>query len=231
MILGVYGKSKSGKTTLVVKLISALKEKGYKVGSVKHIHIEDFTIDTEGKDTWEHTRAGSEVVVAHSEKEAAFIVNKKLTPLEVSGIIKNNVKLDIQLIEGHWDDTIPKIAVGDIEEKPNTILRYKDNFEEVLNYAVEGIEIDKVNDKLPGLDCGKCGKEKCIELAKVIHTGENKFEDCYYFSEKKVSLEVDGMEVPLGKFTKDIVSGTVAGMVSTLKGVDSPKKIRIEIEV
>jgi len=72
MIIGIYGESNSGKTTLVEKLILALIEKGYKVGSVKNIHIEDFSIDTQGKDTWKHSRAGARVVVARSKNEGPW---------------------------------------------------------------------------------------------------------------------------------------------------------------
>lgn len=230
MILGIYGKSKSGKTTLVERLIVTLREKGYKVGSVKNIHVDDFTIDTEGRDTWKHSRAGAEVVVAHSRNETAFLVNKNMAPKDVASIIEEITELDIVIVEGFWDDESPKIAVGDLEEKPNTVFRYKDNFDEVLGYALEGIKVERVLKKLPGLDCGKCGMETCKELAISIRLDKNTYEDCYYFSEKKISLEVDGKSVPLGKFAKDIVAGTIAGMVSSLKGVEEGKEIRIEIK-
>ena len=230
MILGIYGETKSGKTTLVERLIGALREKGYKVGSVKNIHVEDFTIDTEGKDTWKHSRAGAEVVVARSKDEAAFLVNKDLAPEDVISIIKKIIELDVLLVEGFWDDDSPKIALGEVEEKPNTVFRYRNKFKEVLDYTINGIEAERVLKKLPGLDCGKCGMEKCTELAQSILKNERTFEDCYYFSEKKISLEVDGKSIPLGKFAKDIVAGTIAGMVSSLKGVEEGKDIRIEIK-
>ena len=168
MILGIYGKSNSGKTTLVEKLITALKEKGYKVASAKNIHVENFSMDSEGKDTWRHSKAGAEVVVANSEDEVTFIVNNGLAPKDVCGILQIIAEPDIIIVEGFWEDDSPKIAIGDIEEKPDTVLRYGDNFDEVLNYAVEGIEVEKVSKKLPGLDCGKCGLETCIELASAI---------------------------------------------------------------
>jgi molybdopterin-guanine dinucleotide biosynthesis protein B len=211
-------------------LILALKEKGYRAVSVKNIHIENFSIDTEKKDTWRHSRAGSEAVVARSENETAFIVSRRMIPIEVLEVLNRIAGPDIVLVEGYWEDDSSKIAVGDIEDRPNTKFRYKDNFDEILNYTVEGVEIEKVLGKLPGLDCGKCGKETCKELAKGIRVDDNTFKECHYFSEKKISLEVDGKEIPLGQFAKDIVSGTITGMVSTLKGVDKGKQIKIEIE-
>jgi molybdopterin-guanine dinucleotide biosynthesis protein B len=229
MILNIYGESNTGKTQLIEKLIGELKEKGFCVGTVKNIKKEDFTIDTEGKDTWRHSKAGSRIVVANSKSEVAFLVNNGMTPKEVIKIIKNFAELDIIIVEGYWDDDSPKVAVGLIEERPGMVIRYKDDFSEILDYAVEGIEVEKVENKLPGLDCGKCGMETCKELAQSIRTNENTFDDCYYFSEKKISMVVDGKEIPLGKFVKEIVAGTIEGMVSSLKEVGEAKDIKIEI--
>jgi molybdopterin-guanine dinucleotide biosynthesis protein B len=230
MILGFYGNSNSGKTTLVVKVIKALKDSGYKVGSLKHIHEPDFTIDTENTDTWKHTQAGSEIVVGHSESEAAFLVNKSMDPRKVTDILNMIMDLDIIIVEGFWDEDIPKILLGDGEQKQNTVLKYQDNFDEIVKYAESGIEIERIGRKLPALDCGKCGFQTCGEFAAAIYNNEKSFDDCHYFSELKVSLEVDGKEIPMGKFAKGIMMGTIKGMISSLKEVEDGKDIRIEIK-
>jgi len=229
MILNIYGPSNSGKTQLAEKLVAALREKDYSVGTVKNIHVEGFTIDTEGKDTWRHHEAGAEMVVANSEDEVAFLVKYGMVPEEVKYVIYKATDPDILIVEGHWDDESPKILVGEMEERPNTQMIYSDNFDDILNYAVEGIETEKIMEELPGLDCGKCGNDTCRELAEAIRQEKNTFEDCEYFSEKKVSMIVDGKEIPLGKFAKDIVAGTISGMVSTLKGVEGGREIKVEI--
>jgi molybdopterin-guanine dinucleotide biosynthesis protein B len=230
MILLFYGRSKTGKTTLIVKLIKELKEKGYRVGSVKNIHSPDFTIDTEGKDTWEHAHAGSEIVVANSGSETAFMVNREIEPSGILNYVNSFADLDIIIVEGDWDHDGPKVALGDIEDKDHTVIRYSDNYDEVLSYAIDGIELDRVEKKLPGLDCGKCGLDTCHELAGSIYKGKNSIEDCYYFSDMNVSLKVDGEEIPLGKFAKEFVAGTVWGMVSSLKGVEDGDKIVLKLE-
>jgi hypothetical protein len=44
-------------------------------------------------------------------------------------------------------------------------------------------------------------------------------------------LKVDGKEIPLNEFVSNILSGTITGAVSSLKGIDADwKKIEIEIE-
>jgi molybdopterin-guanine dinucleotide biosynthesis protein B len=230
MILGIYGHSNSGKTTLVARLIDSLKGMDYKVGSLKHIQEPNFTIDTENTDTWKHTQAGSEIVVGHSENEAAFLVNRKLNSKKVADTLNKIMDLDILVVEGFWDEDIPKILLGDGKKKKNTVLKYKDNFDEVLKYAIHGIEVERIEKKLPALDCAKCGFQTCKEMAAAIHKNENSFDDCYYFSKMKVSLEVDGREIPMGKFAKEIMKGTIAGMISSLKEVEEGKDIRIEIK-
>ena len=74
-IIDVAGLKKSGKTTVVENLVQGLKSLGYKVGTVKKIHIPGFTIDTPGKDTYRHKQAGAEFVISLAPEEVALIRN------------------------------------------------------------------------------------------------------------------------------------------------------------
>ncbi|HQI24319.1 MAG TPA: molybdopterin-guanine dinucleotide biosynthesis protein B, partial [Smithella sp.] len=56
-LISIVGKSNSGKTTLVEKLIPELIKRGYRVATIKH-NKHGFDIDHEGKDSWRHKRAG-----------------------------------------------------------------------------------------------------------------------------------------------------------------------------
>lgn len=67
------GYSNSGKTTALAQVVAQLVKAGKKVGTLKHIHDEDFTIDTEGKDTWRHASAGATTVIALAPKELTII--------------------------------------------------------------------------------------------------------------------------------------------------------------
>ncbi len=64
-IISIVGKSSSGKTTLLEKLIAELKSRGYKVAIVKHSHHKD-DLDTAEKDTWRFTKAGTELSAINS---------------------------------------------------------------------------------------------------------------------------------------------------------------------
>jgi hypothetical protein len=43
-------------------------------------------------------------------------------------------------------------------------------------------------------------------------------------------LVVDGEKIPMGKFAKGIMKGTIKGMISSLKEVNEGKDIKIEIK-
>ena len=100
-LLALVGTSNSGKTTAAECVISGLARKGLRVGSIKHIHHPDFTIDTEGTDTWRHARAGSKVVAAVSKKEIAVIL-KDDPEQALDSVLEFMAKmeLDIIVVEG-----------------------------------------------------------------------------------------------------------------------------------
>lgn len=72
LILSIVSKKGSGKTTLIEKLIPELKNRGYRVGTIKH-DTHGFEIDREGKDTWRHKQAGAQTVVISSPWKISVI--------------------------------------------------------------------------------------------------------------------------------------------------------------
>ena len=65
-VISIVGKSKSGKTTLIEKLIPELKKRGYKIGIIKHA-FHELEFDKKGKDSWRHKAAGAETVMVSSK--------------------------------------------------------------------------------------------------------------------------------------------------------------------
>ena len=63
-ILSFVGRSNSGKTTLIERVIPELVRAGYKVATVKHAG-HGFDLDTEGKDSWRHKQAGASLSLIH----------------------------------------------------------------------------------------------------------------------------------------------------------------------
>lgn len=137
-IIGFYGESNTGKTTLIVKIINRLSKDGFNVASVK-ISNKKISIDSEGKDTWKHAEAGSKLVVFSSENETDFLLKRKISNNEIVDNIKRLGNYDIILVEGANDENIPKIRLGEIKERKNTIFTYDDDFEELINFIKDGI--------------------------------------------------------------------------------------------
>lgn len=81
------GYSNSGKTYAIVGVVKELAKAGMKVGTLKHIHEADFTIDTKGKDTWRHAAAGASIVVALAPKELTIIEKKNTGNMTIDELI------------------------------------------------------------------------------------------------------------------------------------------------
>jgi len=98
----VVGASGSGKTTTIEYLISRLFEDGFKIGSAKHIHHIDFSMDTKGTDTWRHTHAGTTITIAIAPKEIAIIKKTDTSKYRLSDVIRlfDKEQVDVILVEG-----------------------------------------------------------------------------------------------------------------------------------
>ena len=104
------GRSKTGKTTLIEKLISLLDSKGIKVAVIKH-HHRDFEIDVPGKDTHRLKYAGARTVIISSPKKIAIIQDTWREPSIEDIISKYVTNIDIVITEGYKKADMPKIEV------------------------------------------------------------------------------------------------------------------------
>lgn len=113
-IVSIVGKSDSGKTTLLERIIGELTRRGYKVASIKH-DAHDFEIDQEGKDSWRHKKAGATTTIISSPHKVAVISTTdrdiRLSELRKRFILEE----DIIFSEGYYRDQHPKIEVSQKE--------------------------------------------------------------------------------------------------------------------
>ena len=77
IVVSLIGLKKSGKTTCVEALVREFKKRGKSVGTIKSMVHSNFTIDTEGKDTWRHQQAGAEFVISLSGNELAYLEKRE----------------------------------------------------------------------------------------------------------------------------------------------------------
>ena len=113
-IIGFCAHSGTGKTTLLKQIIPILKDKGFKLGIVKHAH-HDFDTDQPGKDSYELRKAGAKSMLVSSSRRWALInehfnENEEATLTELVDIITRQ-SLDIVLVEGFKRETFPKIEL------------------------------------------------------------------------------------------------------------------------
>lgn len=130
-IIGFYGESNTGKTTLIVEIIKKLTVEGLKVATIK-ITDKKIGIDTKEKDTWKYTNAGSELVIFSSPIETDFIHMKSIETNSLFDYIKNQGEYDIVIVEGARDKNIPKVRLGDILERENTLITYDGDFDRLF---------------------------------------------------------------------------------------------------
>ncbi|MBI4283172.1 MAG: molybdopterin-guanine dinucleotide biosynthesis protein B [Chloroflexi bacterium] len=109
-IVSIVGSSKSGKTTLIEKLIRELKVRGYRVATVKHTP-HGMSFDEPDKDSWRHLQAGSEATVISSPERVVLIkpVASDATLDEIASLLGEDY--DIILAEGFKQGGAPKIEV------------------------------------------------------------------------------------------------------------------------
>ena len=131
-IIAVVGGKKSGKTTAVEALVKGLVKHGYKVATVKHVSQKNFTIDTEGKDTWRHAKAGASITTSVATHEIAIIRKTDISHYKINDIIKTfENEVDIIVFEGfrklvEQEGKIPKIvAVKNAEEALEASKRFE----------------------------------------------------------------------------------------------------------
>lgn len=115
-------KSGTGKTTLLEKVISKLKENGWRVGVIKH-DAHHFEIDHPGKDSYRLTAAGADTMLISSPEKLAMIKRHKASP-PICELISNYFgDMDIVLTEGFKMSDLPKIEVNRKERSSELLCR------------------------------------------------------------------------------------------------------------
>jgi len=211
-IVSIVGTSDSGKTTLIEKLVPELVRRGYRVATIKH-DVHGFDVDREGKDSWRHKQAGAHTVVISSPRKLALIrdVDHDAELAELRDKYIQDV--DIILSEGFKRNPQPKIEVFRKERRRELLCTKEDNLlavaaDEVLHVGVPCFGLDDARGMVDLIE------EKFLKGAKS----------------PRVRLRVNGRDIPLSSFVQKSAAGTVRGMVSALKGCESPRTVEIRID-
>src|SRR6266545_6523880 len=143
-ILCFVGRSNSGKTTLIERLIPVLVREGYRLATIKHAG-HGFNLDTEGKDSWRHKRAGAGTVIVTSKGSLAMFTDVE-EEVSVEELRARYVQqsADLILAEGWKSEGYPKIVVvrdhvGEVSVSAEGLLALVSN--KPLDGVPEGIPV------------------------------------------------------------------------------------------
>lgn len=106
VVFAVSGYKNSGKTTLMEALIRNFTLEGFKVGAVKH-DGHDYTMDTEGTDSYRFFEAGADTAVFSSTKMSLFLKGQR----NLDDILPYFRDYDIVIVEGGKQSQLPKIQL------------------------------------------------------------------------------------------------------------------------
>jgi len=104
-VFSVLGYSGSGKTTTIECIIRELRRRDYTVGTIKDIHYDQFTMDTEGTNTYRHKTAGAGLVTARGFNETDILFPGRLPVEKILELYDH----DFVVMEGVSDYDAPRI--------------------------------------------------------------------------------------------------------------------------
>ncbi len=205
-IVSIIGKSDSGKTTLVEKLVRELKSRGYRVATIKHAP-QGFSLDEPGKDSWRHTQAGSETTIISSPDKIVLIkpVATEPSPEEIAHLAGEDY--DIILTEGFREGDTPKIEAHRKEAGPP--------------FATTKKLIAIVTDEPLEIKTRQFSPDDIKGLADLLEQG------FITPQRERLSLYVNNAPISLGSFPREIISNILLALASSLKGVKEIRSLEV----
>lgn len=150
-VVAFVAKSNTGKTTLLEQVIRELKNRGYKVGAIKH-DAHSFDIDHPGKDSHRLTAAGADTMLITSQEKLALIKRHDVSPPLEQLVATYFSDVDIVLTEGFKMSSLPKIEVHRQERSPTLLCRGENHdpmliavaSDEALNLDVPVLDLNDI---------------------------------------------------------------------------------------
>jgi len=207
-IVSVIGKSKSGKTTLIEKLVGELRSRGYRVATVKHSH-HNFEIDQPGKDSWRHLQAGSEATAISSPGKIILMkpVAEELTLDDIGHLFGEDY--DIILTEGFKQGDAPKIEV------------HRREISSPLGTVSKLMAI--VTDEPLKTKTRQFSLQDVVGLVDLLEQGFIKPQ------RERLCLYINNASITLSTFLQKIIGNVLLAMVSCLKGISEVRSLDISL--
>lgn len=210
-IYAFVGRSQTGKTQLISRLIPTLKKRGHSVAAIKH-SPHGIDLDVKGKDSWQFLEAGSEQVCIIAP-DKAFLFQKADEKIDIRTFARQYFQdIDIVLVEGGRQFA----DIQKIEILREGVSRKLENSKEELVAVISDFDVD-VNKPVFHPD-------KIEEIVDFLMSDLD-------YREPPVILSLDGDRIPLNEFVQEIFQNIVSGMIEPLKGIKKdPDRITLIIE-
>ena len=209
-VVAVSGYSNSGKTMLVERLVGELDRRGYRVATIKHTHHDNNSCS--GKDTRRHIEAGSVATMLAGPHE-----------LEITRQVREGASLGemIAMMGSDWDILI---CEGFKKEPLPRIWLYQEDGRIMMRVEKPGSDTDTREDMVLSDERHELSDENISKVCDMLE------EDIIRPRRGRVSIYVNGKEVPLTEFPASVISNTITGMLSALKGADGIESVNISLK-
>lgn len=205
-IISIVGKSSTGKTTFLEKLIREISNRGYKVATIKHSH-HAISFDQPNKDSWRHAQSGAVATMVSSTTEFQLIkpIDKELTIEELAMNLGEDY--DIILSEGFSRGSAPKIEIHRKEAGP--LLENVSNL-----FAV-------VTDEPLDTQAKQFSLEDVQGVATLL-------EEIYLKpTRERIALYIDGKKIPLSDQDRPIIIEALLGLSAILQKSSKVKNLEL----
>ncbi len=241
-VFSIAGYHHTGKTTLVVKLITELKNRGYKVQTIKDIHSKKFTMETENSNSWKHWKASNDAVIARGLHGTYQIWHERLS---LSQMLQH-LDADFVIVEGMKTASLPRVLCATNTEQLDELFDdtvfaisgkfQNESYKNIKNHQdiekLTDLIEEKVFEVLPfskNEKCGICGLDCKTMVGKIIK-GEKKRSDCKNIFSPKIKIKFNDKQIDLAPFIQNTFLDIIEAYSKNLKGYKVGDKIEITIE-
>ncbi len=198
-VIALVGHSGSGKTLLAEQVTAAAVARGLRVAYVKHAP-HGFEPGRPDSNSERVREAGADPVVVVGRNGSIELTGGDGDPLPQ---LLGGLRGDVVLLEGFSSSTWPKVRVTAAGKAPR----------EVADPVV--LEVVRHGPRCSDEDVASV--LALLEDARVARGTD------------LASVTADGEEVPLRGFANQVVASTLRGLTSSLRGVDDPAQLRVEV--
>lgn len=209
-VVAVVGRSGSGKTRLIERLILELKARGRRVAALKHCP-HGFDFDAKAKDSRRFFEAGADGVAMVSPRETAVVRKREEECNLLLMAEKEFPEAEFVLIEGGK-------GIKGVRKV------------EIMNGGRRAKAITDPAELIALVSAAPLKSRKPVFHPDSIAEIADFLEKNAPGTGSEVALEVDGMSVRLKDFVRKFIKNTVLGIVGSLHGVkENPRCINLSI--